>query len=61
MGDLPAKLEAKWKAEHEKSAEAEFARVAKEGQKSAGPSFFQKANAELSNTVLQAKKNLSEE
>mmetsp|Transcript_1855 Transcript_1855/g.2557 ORF Transcript_1855/g.2557 Transcript_1855/m.2557 type:complete len:590 (+) Transcript_1855:91-1860(+) len=61
MGDLPAKLEAKWKAEHEKSAEIEFARVAKEGQKSAGPSFFQKANAELSNTVLQAKKNLSEE
>jgi len=43
MGDLPAALESKWKKQHEKDAEEAFEQVAREGQKSAGPSFFKKA------------------
>ena len=47
MGDLPAALEKKWKEQHEKDAEAAFELVAKEGQKSAGPSFFKKAEVAM--------------
>jgi len=43
MGNLPADLEAKWQTKHFEDAESAFAEVAKSGQKSSGPSFFQKA------------------
>ena len=53
--EIAADLEARWKVNHLKEAEDSFARVAKEGQKAAGPSFFQKA--ETPKTVLAAKKD----
>ena len=55
MGDLPKKLEAKWKIQHEKDAEAAFAKVASEGQKSAGPSFFRKAEVKEEKGAVIAK------
>jgi len=45
MGDLPKRLEAAWQERHRENAEEVFAKVAKEGQKSAGPSFFEAANS----------------
>jgi hypothetical protein len=61
MGDLPAKLQEKWEKQHKKDAEIAFARVEKEGQAAAGPSFFQKAadsgaSSASPDTVLQNKK-----
>ena len=46
MGNLPAILEEKWKTEHKRTAEKAFERVALEGQKSGGPSFFKTAEIE---------------
>ena len=46
MDDLPAQLEASWKAKHFEDAEKAFERVAKNGQDAAGPSFFQNAKAD---------------
>uniref|UniRef100_A0A7S1L894 FAD-binding domain-containing protein n=1 Tax=Alexandrium catenella TaxID=2925 RepID=A0A7S1L894_ALECA len=46
MGTLPQKLVEAWKVRHEASAEAAFARVAREGQKAGSPSFFAKAEYE---------------
>jgi zeaxanthin epoxidase len=43
MDEISEKLESRWKVEHFKTAEEAFERVEKEGQKSAGPSFFEKA------------------
>jgi len=55
MGELPAKLEEKWRKEHKVSAEKQFERVAKEGQGPAGPSFFATAETPTAtSTVLQA-------
>ena len=51
MGKLPSDLEAKWKTKHFEDAESAFAEVAKNGQKSAGPSFFQKAEVTEKETV----------
>ena len=56
MNEIPKLLESKWREEHKKSSEEAFERVAKEGQVSAGPSFFAKANEKLS-TALSAKKD----
>lgn len=53
MGDIPSILEEKWKEQHKKDASAAFARVEKEGQQVAGPSFFQAAKDTA--TALQAK------
>lgn len=53
--EIAADLEAKWKVNHKIEAEEMFARVEKEGQQAAGPSFFQKAETPL--TVMQAKKS----
>mmetsp|Transcript_20596 Transcript_20596/g.26641 ORF Transcript_20596/g.26641 Transcript_20596/m.26641 type:complete len:580 (-) Transcript_20596:2242-3981(-) len=50
MGDLPKVLAEKWEAEHKRTAESAFDKVAVEGQKSAGPSFFKTAETE---SVLQ--------
>lgn len=44
MGDLPKLLETKWRQQHKLSSEKAFIKVNKEGQKIAGPSFFQKAS-----------------
>lgn len=55
MGDLPKKLEAKWKIQHEKDAEAAFAKVASDGQKSSGPSFFSKAEVKEEEDAVIAK------
>ena len=46
MGDLPAKLEAAWRARHRPAAEAAFAQAAEGGQREAAPSFFAAAAAE---------------
>ena len=43
MDEISEKLESRWKVEHFKTAEEAFERVEKEGQKAAGPSFFEKA------------------
>jgi len=43
MGDIPSKLESRWKTEHFKTAEEAFERVAREGQDVKGPSFFVKS------------------
>ena len=43
-----------WKTKHMEEAEDAFALVKEEGQKSSGPSFFQKA--ETPKTVMAAKK-----
>lgn len=48
MGDLPGRLVDKWMARHKVSSEEAFARVAREGQKAGGPSFFAKAEASAS-------------
>mmetsp|Transcript_7850 Transcript_7850/g.10759 ORF Transcript_7850/g.10759 Transcript_7850/m.10759 type:complete len:606 (-) Transcript_7850:126-1943(-) len=48
MENIPSELETRWKTKHFESAEKEFARVAVEGQSSAGPSFFKKAEEESS-------------
>ena len=55
MRGLPADLEAKWKKQHERDAEAAFMRVEEDGQAVAGPSFFK--IAEQPATVLAAKKS----
>jgi len=67
MGTLPKELEDRWKTEHFERSEKEFDRVEREGQRAAGPSFFEKAagdddtggaaalNGEKA-TVLSAKK-----
>lgn len=52
--EIAADLSEKWKAKHIEEAEDAFAFVREEGQKAAGPSFFQKS--ELPETVLAAKK-----
>jgi len=53
MGELPAKLEEKWRVEHEISSEKVFERVAREGQTTTGPSFFQKATtADTASTAV---------
>lgn len=52
--EIAADLEAKWKITHEQEAEKAFALVEEEGQRVAGPSFFQKAETPL--TVMAAKK-----
>ena len=41
--EIAKELEAKWKVNHLKESEDMFAKVAREGQQVAGPSFFQKA------------------
>eukprot|EP00594_Rhizosolenia_setigera_P012314 CAMPEP_0178958318 /NCGR_PEP_ID=MMETSP0789-20121207/11544_1 /TAXON_ID=3005 /ORGANISM="Rhizosolenia setigera, Strain CCMP 1694" /LENGTH=581 /DNA_ID=CAMNT_0020640947 /DNA_START=105 /DNA_END=1850 /DNA_ORIENTATION=+ len=46
MEGIPKALEEKWKTAHFETAEEAFELVAKEGQKSGGPSFFQKATVE---------------
>ncbi|GMI01839.1 hypothetical protein TrST_g10433 [Triparma strigata] len=45
MGKLPAQLQEQWKSRHAIDSEKAFDEVQKAGQKSAGPSFFQAANA----------------
>lgn len=62
MGDLPAKLEAAWKIQHEKNAEEAFKMASEDGyEQKSGPSFFQKAEDKIPATALQAKKNSSDE
>lgn len=67
MKELAAVLEERWKANHFKTAEEAFERVAVEGQSAAGPSFFKKADIptpvpktgskeKIPATVLAAKK-----
>lgn len=46
MGSLPGELAERWQKKHVEDAEAEFVRVEREGQRSAGPSFFKKAEVE---------------
>jgi len=46
MGSLPKELNEKWKAEHYRTSEKEFERVAIEGQSTGGPSFFKTAEVE---------------
>lgn len=45
MGDLPKRLVDKWQERHKASSEEAFERVAREGQRAGGPSFFAKAEA----------------
>jgi zeaxanthin epoxidase len=42
MGDLPERLVEEWRERHVKSSQEAFDRVAREGQSTAGPSFFAK-------------------
>lgn len=51
MNELPKLLEERWRKTHEETAEIAFERVAKEGQSTAGPSFFQKATTEEATVV----------
>jgi len=53
MGDLPKRLEEAWRARHREDAEAAFERVAREGQKVGGPSFFAKAEVEASKNPFE--------
>ena len=46
MGELPAQLEAAWRARHRPAAEDAFAKAAEDGQKVGAPSFFAAAAAE---------------
>jgi hypothetical protein len=52
--EVAEELEKKWKTKHMMEAEDAFAVVREEGQRTAGPSFFQKA--EIPATVLAATK-----
>ncbi|GMH92174.1 hypothetical protein TL16_g12270, partial [Triparma laevis f. inornata] len=45
MGQLPAQLQEQWKSRHAIDSEKAFEEIRKSGQKAAGPSFFQAANA----------------
>lgn len=69
MRETAAELEAKWKETHYEASEDNFARVEKEGQSVAIPSFFKKAEIAAPEikktkdepaTVLQAKKESTE-
>lgn len=69
MSETAAALEEKWREKHHKSSEENFARVEKEGQSVAMPSFFKKAEvaapeikvtSDAPATVLQAKKESME-
>lgn len=57
MGDVPAALEGTWREKHLAGAEEAFRKVEEEGvQRSAGPSFFEKAAVEQPLTAMAAQK-----
>lgn len=55
LEEITEKLQARWKVEHEKSAEEAFAKAASGYKFDSGPSFFKKA--EQPTTVMRARKD----
>ena len=55
MDEIAAQLEARWKIQHQKDAEAAFAAADDGFVRKSGPSFFKKA--EIPETVLAAKRD----